>query len=323
MVVSSFPITASAGIFNFVTELFADEMEVQAEQHNIQNMPILEAVQNINPNRVNNIPDLVMGNDGVVEANVGPLGTPLEIVEQNLPDKVIVYTVRQGDTVASLAKMFEVSQNTIIWANDGNRTLKLGSEVIILPVNGIRYVVKFGDTIAGIAKKFKADADEIIRFNDLGDKLVSGTEIIIPDGEITTVSSKSGSKQAVTVPAGASGYFIKPTSGRISQGPHGPRRTGVDIANKIGTPVYAAASGKVIVARLGGYNGGYGNYIVIEHNNGMQTLYAHLSAVSVSSGQIVKQGDYIGAIGNTGKSTGSHLHFQVNGGTWGWNPVSK
>jgi murein DD-endopeptidase MepM/ murein hydrolase activator NlpD len=98
---------------------------------------------------------------------------------------------------------------------------------------------------------------------------------------------------------------------RKSQGIHG--YNGVDLAAPTGTQVLAAASGQVLISRFGGWNGGYGNYIVIKHSNGTQTLYAHNSANYVSVGQWVSQGDVIGLVGNTGKSTGSHLHFEVRG----------
>lgn len=105
---------------------------------------------------------------------------------------------------------------------------------------------------------------------------------------------------------------MRPTKGVRSQGIHG--HNGVDIAAPVGTPVWAAADGKVIVARSGGWNGGYGSYVVISHSNGTQTLYAHLSRVDVTVGQSVTKGKTIGAMGNTGKSTGPHLHFEVRGG---------
>lgn len=319
--VSSVPLTAFAGFFDFVTHLFADEITEEVSAHNLQNMPLLQAVPN--PDFDNHI-DLSIVDESVLEASVGPLGTPIEIEEQSMSDKVIVYTVRQGDSVASLAKMFGVSQNTIIWANDGKKVLKERDELVILPVSGIEYTIKKGDTLASIAKKSNADADEIARFNDLGEKLVLGEKIIIPNGEIATAPSKqpSGIKGTAKVPSGLSvGYFIRPTSGRLTQGLHGKYGTGVDIANKIGTPIVAAASGKVIVSKSGGYNGGWGSYIVIEHNNGTQTLYAHLSHNSVFSGAYVNQGDSIGLMGNTGKATGSHLHVEVLGqGIRYWSP---
>lgn len=322
----AFPSTVKAGIFDFVTNIFASEVEEDTPVHNSQNMPILTAVNNINPDPVSLTPDLIISDDSVLEASVGPLGTPLEIEKENIPDKVSVYIVRKGDTIATVAKMFDVSSNTIVWANNGKRVLKEGDELIILPVSGVKYTVQKGDTLAKIASRFKADAEEITRFNDISGALALGQEIIIPDGEITpTVKSggaiASGTSSSSSV--GFSGYFIRPTTGRISQGPHGPRRSAVDIANKAGTPIVAAASGKVIVAKLGGYNGGYGSYVVIEHPNGLQTLYAHLSSIAVTAGQKVSQGDLLGGMGSSGRSTGYHLHFEVKGGQYGKVPFIK
>jgi murein DD-endopeptidase MepM/ murein hydrolase activator NlpD len=88
---------------------------------------------------------------------------------------------------------------------------------------------------------------------------------------------------------------------------------GIDLAAPVGTPVLASAGGKVIVSRMGGYNGGYGIYVVISHSNGTQTLYAHLNANWVSVGEEVVQGQVIGTVGRTGRVTGPHLHFEVRG----------
>lgn len=311
-----------AGVFSFVTELFASEDEETSSPHNSQNMPILEAVTNIKPDPIDKRPDLVIDDKSVLEAYVGPMGTPIEIEEHEMVDRVIVYKVRKGDSISSIAKMFGVSANTIIWAN--GKTVKEGDDLTILPVSGIKYTVKKGDTVASIAKRFSANVDEIVQFNDLGDQLIVGTEIIIPDGEMAEpakTSTKPGAKVPVKIPAGSAGSFIRPATGRMTQGLHGKFGTAVDIANKVGTPIYAAASGKVIVSKSSGYNGGYGSYIVIEHSNGTQSLYAHLSSNSVSVGTKVGQGDLIGLMGTTGKSTGSHLHFEILGGTRNWNPV--
>ena len=96
-----------------------------------------------------------------------------------------------------------------------------------------------------------------------------------------------------------------------TQGLHG--YNGVDIGAPNGTPIIAAAGGSVVVSRNSGWNGGYGNYIVIKHENGTQTLYAHMSEIVVVSGQSIVQGQVVGSVGSTGKSTGSHLHFEVRG----------
>ena len=109
-----------------------------------------------------------------------------------------------------------------------------------------------------------------------------------------------------------SGYYLRPISGGTrTQGIHG--FNAVDLAASVGTPIMASASGKVIISKNSGWNGGYGNYIVIEHPNGTQTLYAHASKVIVFSGQSVVQGQVIGYVGSTGRSTGAHVHFEIRG----------
>ncbi|KND48551.1 MAG: putative membrane bound lytic murein transglycosylase B [Parcubacteria bacterium C7867-005] len=230
--------------------------------------------------------------------------------------QISVYIVRKGDSLPIIAKMFGVSTNTIVWANDlrGTKIVE-GQELVILPISGVRHTVKKGDTLKSIASKYKADMEDILAFNDvtLDSKLSIGDIIIVPDGEITYSSGSSTSVRpsSSSLPA-YSGYYMRPISGgRKSQGIHG--HNGVDLVAPLGSPVYAAADGKVIVARIGGYNGGYGSYVVVSHGNGTQTLYAHLSSVSVAVGQSVDQGQVIGGLGNSGKSTGAHLHFEVRG----------
>jgi len=231
--------------------------------------------------------------------------------------------VRNGDTVAGIAKMFGVSENTVRWANNlsAKSSLTKNQELVILPISGVKYVIKKGDTLKSIAKSFNADQEEILSFNDFksGSNLKTGDEIIIPNGEIgSSVSNTSQKPKTSKTPSlsGKSysiGYFMRPViGGRKTQGVHG--HNGVDLANKLNSPILAAAGGKVIIAKQGGWNGGYGSYVVISHPNGMQTLYGHMNSLNVSAGQTVGQGDVIGYMGSTGQSTGVHLHFEVRGG---------
>lgn len=278
---------------------------------NSQTMSLLEGYLNTNPTGVGGatiaiVDDTALsanGDDSGAFAEPGQFGT----------GQISIYTVREGDTLGEIAEMFGVSTNTIMWANDlKSKTLRVGQELVILPISGVRHTVKSGDTLQSIAKKYKADLDEIISYNNIpaGSKLSVGDTVIIPDGVVTSsagaITTSSGS-QAV-----ASGYYLRPISGgKKSQGIHG--YNGIDLAAPIGTPVMAAADGTVIIARTSGYNGGYGLYVAIRHDNGTQTVYGHMSKVSVTVGERVEQGQVIGAVGNTGRSTGSHLHFEVRG----------
>jgi murein DD-endopeptidase MepM/ murein hydrolase activator NlpD len=223
--------------------------------------------------------------------------------------------VRVGDTLPAIAKMFDVSVNTIRWGND-LKTDKLtpGDTLVILPISGVQHTVKSGDTLQSIAKQHKGDLNEILQYNNLnlGSKLSVGDVIIVPDGEAVAVvpTKKPVSNTSKSSPT-YSGYYMRPIVGGIkTQGVHG--RNGVDLASLFGANILASASGEVIIARTG-WNGGYGTYVVIKHSNGTQTLYAHMSSLSVKSGDRVSQGQIIGKMGSTGKSTGTHLHFEIRG----------
>lgn len=278
---------------------------------NSQTMQLLEGYLNTNPTSVGG-PVFALVDDTVLTPHGEDSGAFVDPGKSG-SGQISVYLVREGDTLGGIAEMFGVSANTIVWANDlKSRTLKVGQELVILPISGVRHTVKSGDTIRSLAKKYKADLDDILSYNDftLDSKLSVGSVVIIPDGVISSSPSslsRPGAQQNVVA-----GYFMRPLRGGVkSQGIHG--YNGIDIAAPVGTPILASADGAVILARTSGYNGGYGLYVVIKHNNGTQTLYAHMSRVNVSVGQTVTQGEVIGAVGNTGRSTGPHIHFEVRG----------
>lgn len=314
--------TAKAGISSFLYSFLngsraSAQIEYGTTSVNSQTMPILQAASHVDPN-----PDK-SANISPLDSNGGILVADMmyaDIGDQPVNTQISTYIVQKGDTISSVAKMFGVSTNTILWANDMNSksTLKVGQTLVILPISGITYQIKRGDTIQGIAKTYKADLDDLLSYNDLSlsSVLSIGDKIIIPNVEarisIPTKIVAGNNPAHDTNGPNYSGYYIRPVSaGRKSQGLHG--YNGVDIAAPVGTPIYASASGVVIVSKSGGWNGGYGNFITISHSNGTQTLYAHNSKNLVSSGQHVNQGDLIGYVGNTGKSTGPHLHFEIRG----------
>lgn len=287
--------------------------------------PALKAAVNVDPNPDKGVADTLQtsGNRALI-ASAGPGGTVASVVGQPSSDRISVYVVRRGDTLSDIAAMFDVSVNTILWANDlrSARDVKPGDTLVILPITGVERTIAKGDTLKSLAKKYNADAEEIAQFNGLDpdEPLKVGSTIIIPGGEIVVPapapSTRPESQPAIIPPVSnvfLAGYFSNPVpGGRVTQGIHG--KNGIDIAAPRGTPVHAAADGVVIVARGGGaWNGGYGNYIVITHPNGTQTLYSHLRSVAVSRGQSVISGQTIGHIGATGRSTGVHLHFEVRG----------
>ncbi len=232
------------------------------------------------------------------------------------------YVVVAGDSVAGIAQKFNITVETILWANDlkKNSPVQVGQKLVILPVSGVSYKIKSGDTIGEISEKFHISQKELSEFNDLTDgMLLVGETIVIPGGKLTAPVVVSVKVDADTVSVKtdsttkASGYFSRPVaSGLRTQGIHG--HNGIDIAAPEGTPIIAARDGYVSLARGGdGWNGGYGNYVVVTHENGVQTLYAHMSSIDVLQGQKVNRGQKVGGMGNTGQSTGVHLHFEVRG----------
>ena len=257
--------------------------------------------------------DLVITQDNALVSTRNPLGT----IPRLTSDQILIYTVQPGDTPGAIAEEFGISLNTLLWANNirSAKTIKVGDELIILPVTGVQYEVKRGDTLEGIAKKFRGDAAEIVSFNGLaiGEPLETGTIIIIPDGELIIPPTPAArpSTRFAGLPE-HKGYYLRPIiGGRRSRGIHG--FNGIDLADPCGSPVLASAGGTIIVVRSSGWNGGYGKYLVLTHPNGTQTLYAHLSAILAGIGQTVNQGAQIAAIGSTGNSTGCHVHFEIRG----------
>ncbi len=292
---------------------------VMASQYNSQTVPLLTAANNINPSASVGGAEISI-EDGSALVPQQNTGNGLGSSDEHGSSQISVYTVRDGDTLSGIAVMFDVSVNTIAWANGiTGRTIYPGQELVILPITGIRHKVTSGETLASIATKYGGDVTEIAHFNELAlsASLEPGATVIVPDGEISQ-SSPSNSSPRTGGPSLA-GYYSWPLDGGVvTQGVHG--YNAVDIGASSGTDIFAAAGGTVIIARGSGWNGGYGQYVVVQHSNGTQTLYAHMSKVLVSSGDPVGKGDPIGKVGSTGKSTGNHLHVEVRGAK---NPFSR
>jgi len=246
-------------------------------------------------------------------------------------EKPIIYTVTDGDTIASIAAQFNISTNTILWANglSGRDVIRVGDHLTILPTTGILHTVAGGDTVSGLSEKYDTDAADIIAYNNLDSEasLSIGQKLIIPDGVLpSAVSAPSISSETrladepAPPPAAAkSAGLIWPTITRHISQYFRWGHTGIDIDNRSRPPVYAAASGTV---EFTGRLGGYGNLIIINHGNGLTTHYAHLDNFYVSNGQTVSQGAAIGKMGSTGRSTGPHLHFEVRQHGRPINPLS-
>ncbi len=285
--------------------------------------------------------DIDIVDSSALVSQEGPSGTLADIVKPK-NGSVSTYVVRPGDTLSVVAKLFGVTPGTITSINDipNGSKLVVGQKLTILPITSIPYTVLKGDTIASIAKKTGGDVGEIESFNNIDDTTLQvGASILIPNGEAPTIvatkpttngksngtASKSKSTGKVKIgaepahnvgPDGSASeiaYYIAPLSSYVeTQGIHG--YNAVDLAAPSGTPIVASATGDVVVAREGGWNGGYGSYVVIQHDNGSQTLYAHMSKVSTYDGAHVVQGQVIGYVGQTGLATGPHVHFEIRNG---------
>jgi murein DD-endopeptidase MepM/ murein hydrolase activator NlpD len=242
------------------------------------------------------------------------------LVSEKMRDKIIDYTVQEGDTVSTIAEKFGIDADTILWQNDlgAKEAIKPGQTLEILPVTGVSHKVTKGDTVYSIAKKYDSSPQGIVDFpfnsftNDETFELAIGQIVIVPDGIPPKAAPATPRIRQITPDAGtvvASGSFVWPAGGTITQR-FSWYHKGIDIASNAAPNILAADSGTVVIAGwLDGY--GYGNRVMIDHGNGYRTLYAHLSRIYVVPGQTVSRGDAIGKMGSTGRSTGIHLHFEV------------
>lgn len=229
--------------------------------------------------------------------------------------EILDYEVVAKDTLSGVAEKFGVSIDTIKWANS-LKTEKLipGQTLRIPPVTGIVHKVVPGDTIYSLAKKYKSEPQKIVNFpaNDFADLETFALNIkqilFIPDGVMPEAAPVYKPAPVPTFIAGAGGKFLWPAQGQITQYPVS-YHLALDIANKSAPAVAAGDGGEVAYAGCVRY--GYGCHVIISHNEGFQTLYAHLSSYNVTSGDKVGRGQVIGKMGSTGRSSGTHLHFEV------------
>ena len=273
-------------------------------------------------------------------------------IHTNIPNRPrnenTISTVQDGDTVFGIAEKFGLEPQTILWGNyeillDDPHSLRAGQELNILPVNGVYWQWLGGLSFGAWAEFYGVTAADIIEYpgNNIDAKLVGDYEnanipvetwLIIPNGERDFVSwsaplgvTRENPASARVLGAGAcdpvsggavgDGYYVYPTNKHYLSGFDYSTKTnhlGIDLAGNEGEGVYAADAGVIVYAGWNDY--GYGNMIMIDHGNGFQSLYAHLSALNVGCGQSVGQGEGIGAVGSTGRSSGPHLHFELMAG---------
>lgn len=256
---------------------------------------------------------------------------------------MVTHTVETGETLSQIAARYGLMTETLLWENrlfDGDR-LKLGQTLIIPPLDGVSVTVSQGQTLASIAKLYNVTPEIIREHNKLsGDTLQKGRRLFLPGAKPLTppqpIYARNGDRgirvakntfdirpPTVVTKANTNGKLIYPTNGQVSRGFVGGHYA-LDIANRAKPDVWAAKGGKVITAKGGcpvreegrylSCGSGYGNHIVIDHGDGLQTVYAHLETLYVEEGTQVETGQLIGKMGNTGRSygaTGIHLHFEV------------
>lgn len=232
-------------------------------------------------------------------------------------DRAETYTIEEGDTLGSIADQYGLNLSSVLWANNltFRSTIRPGQNIVIPPVDGVIYKVKNGDTLSKIARTYGTDTDKIIAFNKLAsaDDLRIGDELVVPGGEppAPVVRRTAPVTSLFTAPTGTgsvSGSWLWPTDGRVITQKYGWRHTGLDIDGDYSTRSYAAADGVVIYS---GWRNGYGNTVEVDHGNGVVTRYAHHSKNLVSVGDTVAKGQALANTGSTGRSTGTHLHFEV------------
>lgn len=223
------------------------------------------------------------------------------------------YKVQKGDTISGITKKFGLSNiSTLISVNDiGNvRQLASGQKLKVPSIDGIIYTIKNGDSLASIVRKYNVKLETLIDVNELESEiLVSGEQLFIPGAAMDSKSLKEAMGELFIMPIKAKFRWTSPYGSRIDPIANVKSfHTGTDMACPTGTPIYATMSGTISTT---GVNRVYGNYVIIDHGNGYQTLYAHMSKIIAKKGQWVSQGTKIGLVGSTGYSTGPHLHFTV------------
>jgi hypothetical protein len=270
------------------------------------------------------------------------------LLHTTLPDysafQIREYEVKTGDTLIGIAETFKLKPQTLLFGNydilfDDPHRLNVGQNLRILPMDGLLYNWAKGDGLNGVATFFKVTPDDIINWpgNNLTPETVGdysnpnipeGTVLFVPNGKrdfyswsVPVISRRDpararnmGPGACGTISSGATGRgtFVWPTTSRVISGFHydpSTNHNGIDIGGSLGNAIYAADGGVVVYA--GWNDNGYGNLIVIDHGTGWQSLYAHLSSLAVGCGSSVGQGDVIGGLGSTGRSTGPHLHFEL------------
>ncbi|HPT83714.1 MAG TPA: peptidoglycan DD-metalloendopeptidase family protein [Limnochordia bacterium] len=257
--------------------------------------------------------------ESALQVATPPVAAPPKVEEKKEEERptIFVHKVNPGETLWDIANAYGVSVDAIISANElkNPNMLAVGQELNILSVQGVLHKVATGESLWEISQRYQVPMEEITRVNNITDpaRIMPNTKLIIPG------ATQLRPKDVLLVNGQLQRAFDWPVTGRISS-PFGPRwgrmHNGLDIAVNTGTPVRAAADGRVTFA---GWNGGYGILVIVDHGNNVETRYAHNSRLNVKVGQSVTRGQVIAYSGNTGNSTGPHVHFEIR---YRGNPVN-
>jgi murein DD-endopeptidase MepM/ murein hydrolase activator NlpD len=337
-------LTAVVGIVVFSNMAYAGKLPISSTLINNSNLggPLDASLASVGVLQANGILGLpsdesLNSNIPTTDSNIiNVVNAPQGYTEQGSNPIIREYIVQEGDTLESISKKFSISIETIAIAN-GLKDLKqnpaVNTTLAILPKDGIEIGINESQSLNQIANRYGVSEQVIRDYNNLQGNIAMGTNVIVPDAQVPNkekpfptdpveepkpriLPRKTNVARASNLPTN-DGYFAYPTTGNNYGRIHS--NNGVDISNSCGTPIYASADG-VVTTSQNGWNGGYGNYIKITHPNGVVTLYAHLSSRELQAGTNVAKGQYIGAMGTTGNSTGCHLHFEVRGAR---NPLAR
>lgn len=229
------------------------------------------------------------------------------------PAKIKTHTVQEGESLGVIAEKYTIDVDTLKAANDNLSTdIHQGDQLVILPSKGMLHTADMGDTLWSIANAYSVGVADIMAANSkTGEELSIGEKLFIPGGKKAQISERQLARADNPVSRSVGERFTSPAAGELTSGfgyRWGRQHSGIDIANDVGTRIRAARSGRVVYA---GWYSGYGYTVMIEHDQGYTTLYGHLSEISVQNDQYIKGGQVIAYMGNTGNSTGPHLHFEV------------
>lgn len=249
----------------------------------------------------------------------------------------VAYIVKNGDSIEKIANQFGLKNSTILWENNlsSRSIIRPGDKLIIPTIDGISHIVKKNEVLTSIVKKYKGNLEQVINHNKLvdADDIGIGEKIFIPGGKKAVVYRPAKPKKPAIsnfIPSATivskSGMIWPTDSRRITQYFSWRHPGGIDIGRNKSVdswapPIYASDDGVVKLSKSRGWNGGYGQWIIIDHGGGKTTRYAHLSKNLVKVGDRVKKGQVIALMGTTGRSTGVHLHFEIRFGSTKVNPL--